>query len=88
MELTNGLIYSESISAALSAHIGKSPADDLVNGLCKESIHQKVSLKEVVINNKFISNHLSKSQIEELFKPDKSIGLCHEFIDRVVVSEK
>lgn len=87
LELTNGLIYAENISAALSLFIGRLKADEIIEQSCKESILQKVHLRKVLESKAEIIAHLSSDRIIELFEPKNSIGLCDPFIDRVLAKQ-
>lgn len=84
IELTNGLIYAENISLALAEHIGKADAHALMETLCKEAVEQKIHLKELVERNGTVIKYLSQVQIDDLFDPENSTGICDSFIDRVL----
>jgi 3-carboxy-cis,cis-muconate cycloisomerase len=83
LELTNGLIYAENISLALTKHVGKETAHTLLEELCKEAVVSKIHLKELVQKNETISKYLPLLQIDDLFNPANSIGLCASLIERV-----
>ena len=84
IELTKGLIYAENISLALAEHLGKATAHLLLETLCEQAIMQKVHLKMLVQKNETVVKHLSQDQIDALFNPENSIGMCDTWIDRVL----
>lgn len=84
LEVTRGLIYAENLSNALARHIGKSDAETIVEDACAKAKKQRRHLKEVVADNHVVSKYLSQDQLEEMFDPAHSIGLCGEYIDRVL----
>ena len=84
LELTKGLIYAENISLTLTKHIGKSKAEELVEKSCREAKQQGIHLKELIKKNPEVMKYLSPDNIEELFDPKNSIGLCNDFINRVL----
>lgn len=79
LEVTKGLIYAENVSLALAPKMGKMQAHELVEKACKMAIHQQKHLKEVLIELQ-----LNLPDLEELFKPENSIGLSLELIDEVL----
>jgi 3-carboxy-cis,cis-muconate cycloisomerase len=79
LELTQGLIYAENVSLALAPKMGKINAHELIEKACKSAIIQQKHLKEVLIDLK-----VDLPNLEELFKPENSIGLSLEMIDGVI----
>lgn len=79
LELTKGLIYAENISLALATKIGKTQAHELVEKACKVAIDEQKHLKEVLMELK-----IDLLNLEELFKPENSIGLSLEIIDEIL----
>ncbi len=78
LELTNGLIYAENISLHLAQKIGKAQAHELVEKACKSAISEGKHLKEVLIESGINEN------LDELFKPENSIGNALEIIDSIL----
>ncbi|HAK76409.1 MAG TPA: 3-carboxy-cis,cis-muconate cycloisomerase [Runella sp.] len=79
LEVTKGLIYAENVSLVLAPKIGKMQAHELVEKACKMAIHQQKHLKEILFELQ-----LDVPDLEELFKPENSIGLSLELIDTVL----
>ncbi|PWK18778.1 3-carboxy-cis,cis-muconate cycloisomerase [Arcicella aurantiaca] len=81
LEITKGLIYAENVSLALASKIGKSAAHELVENACKSAVSERKHLKEKLIE---LSVDLSENELDELFKPENSIGLSLEIIDSIL----
>lgn len=79
LEVTKGLIYAENVSLALAPKMGKMQAHELVEKACKTAILQQKHLKEILLELQ-----LDLPDLEELFKPENSIGLSLELIDEVL----
>ena len=81
LEITKGLIYAENVSLALASKIGKSAAHELVENACKSAVSEHEHLKEKLSE---LSVDLSENELNELFKPENSIGLSLEIIDGIL----
>ncbi|MBP6829054.1 MAG: 3-carboxy-cis,cis-muconate cycloisomerase [Saprospiraceae bacterium] len=81
LELTNGLIYAENVSLALAPALGKAPAHELVEKACQTAVARGEHLKKVLTD---IHIDLSNKELDELFKPENSIGFSLEIIDAVL----
>ncbi len=84
LKSTKGHIYSEGIMLALARKIGKQTAHDLVYKISKTAYKENRSLKSCLVNNEKVMKHLSINEIEAIFDYKKQLGLCPEFVDRVV----
>jgi 3-carboxy-cis,cis-muconate cycloisomerase len=84
LELTQGLIYAEGISSALSAKMNKTEAHELVEQCCLKAKSGGGHLKDIVIGHPIISKTLSQKQIDEIFNPVNSLGLYNQLIDRIL----
>jgi adenylosuccinate lyase len=69
---------------ALARKIGKQTAHDIVYKISKTAYKENRSLKSCLVNNKKVMKHLSINEIEAIFDYKNQLGLCPEFVDRVV----
>ena len=69
LDLTNGLIFSEAITAALGEKIGRSQARKLVDSAIERAVKEKLSLRTVLDENPEIKKHLSPKELDKLFDP-------------------
>jgi 3-carboxy-cis,cis-muconate cycloisomerase len=88
LDLTQGLIYAEGISSALSVKMNKTDAHELAEQCCLKAKSDNKHLKDVVTEDPVINKMLSPKQIDEIFNPINSLGLYNQFIDRVLNSIK
>lgn len=79
IEITQGLIFAENVSLALATKMGKIQAHELVEKACKSAISKNKHLKEVLIENQTEIENL-----EELFKPENSIGNSVEIVESIL----
>ena len=79
IEITQGLIFAENVSLALASRMGKIQAHELVEKACKSAISKNKHLKEVLIEN-----NVEIENLEELFKPENSIGNSVEIVDSIL----
>ena len=85
IDITEGLIFAENVSRALSSKIGKAAAHELVEKACKTAVSKKTHLKLILKKDIIVTQHLSENNLVELFKPENSIGFCSEMIDSILV---
>jgi 3-carboxy-cis,cis-muconate cycloisomerase len=83
IEITAGLIYAENVSLALAPKIGKINAHELVEKACKSAISQQKHLK-IVLQEMTIE----LPNLDELFKPENSIGHSLEIIDKIIKNDE
>ena len=84
LNCTEGLIFAENVSLALSAKIGKAAAHNLVEAACKTAVSTKKHLKAVLKADEAVAQNLSTRELETCFDPKNSLGLCDLFIDNVL----
>ena len=84
LEATQGFVLSEGVMLALAQKIGKQTAHDIVYTTAMAAFEAGRPLKEAVLENQQIMAHLAVEQVEALFDYRQQLGLCPEFVDRVV----
>jgi 3-carboxy-cis,cis-muconate cycloisomerase len=84
IELTHGLIFAENVSLALADKIGKQESHQLIENCCHAVQAKGGHLKEALLDNPTVMQHLTAAQMESLFDPAKSLGLSEEWINRVI----
>jgi 3-carboxy-cis,cis-muconate cycloisomerase len=86
LELTQGLIFAEAITAVLAKKVGKMKAHQLLEDASRRAVREKVHLCDVLIADSQVSAHLSKAEIKNLFEPLHYTGVAGQFIDRVIAA--
>lgn len=79
LELTNGLIYAETVSLALAPKLGKANAHELVEKACAVAVSEHKHLKEVLCDQA-----LEGPDLDALFQPENSLGQTLEIIDSIL----
>jgi adenylosuccinate lyase len=84
LEATQGYVLSEGLMLALAKRTGKQTAHDTVYNTAMAAFAAHRPLKEAVLENEKITTHLAQEEIETLFDYEQQVGLCPQFVDRVV----
>lgn len=84
LEQTKGFVLSEGVMLALAQKIGKQTAHHIVYETAMAAFEARRPLKDAILDNAQVTNHLTPAEIETLFDYRRQVGLCPEFVDRVV----
>lgn len=84
IELTKGLVFAETVALALAEKMGVQEAYNLIKEACQKSKTQGKHLREVLEN---MDLDFTENQLNELFKPENSIGQSLEFIDEFLAQK-
>lgn len=88
LEQTNGTIYAENVSFALAEKLGRAEAHALVEKWSKEALLTNMHLRDLLLQKSEVTAQLTASQIENLFKPENSVGLCEALTSSVLAAAK
>jgi len=86
LDATHGLLYAEAVSMALAQKIGKSSAHHLVESCARTATVQRRALRDVLAAEPGVSEHLSPTELDRLFDPQRAIGLAQLLIERVLAA--
>jgi 3-carboxy-cis,cis-muconate cycloisomerase len=86
--LTQGLIFAEAATMALSDKMGRSAAHQVVEAACVRAQNEKRHLREVLGEDPQVGTLLSSAEIDGLFDPRKYLGAAEAFVDRVVEASR
>ncbi|MDZ7877157.1 MAG: 3-carboxy-cis,cis-muconate cycloisomerase [Saprospiraceae bacterium] len=84
LELTQGLIFAEDITAALSPKMGKAAAHGFVEQACKAALKEKQHLKTYLLEKTDILAQVTEGVLNTLFEAKNSIGASTNFVDNVL----
>jgi 3-carboxy-cis,cis-muconate cycloisomerase len=84
LDLTNGLIYAEAVTFALSKKIDRFAAHSLVEGACRRAQSEQRHLREALSGDPEVGTLLDSKSLDELFEPANYLGSAHRFIEAVL----
>jgi 3-carboxy-cis,cis-muconate cycloisomerase len=84
LDATHGLIFAEAVSMALRGRIGKSAAHELLEAATRVVHESGRHLREVLAQNREVTDHLTAAELDRLFAPENYLGVAEEWVDRVV----
>ena len=88
LDISHGLIMAEAVSVALAKKIGKQEAHKLLEEACKKAAKEKRHLRDVLSENKRVTEYLPVDEIAKLVAPEHYTGMAGDFIDRLLGSIK
>jgi len=80
--ITKGLLMSEAVMMGLAAAIGRNRAHDVVYDICREVVKTGRPLVDLLAEDKEISKHASREQLEKMVDPTNYLGVAGEMVDR------
>ena len=86
--ITKGLLMSEAVMMGLGAAIGRNRAHDVVYDICREVVKTSRPLVDLLAENKEISKHANRKQLEKMVDPTNYLGVAGEMVDRVLKMRK
>jgi 3-carboxy-cis,cis-muconate cycloisomerase len=84
LDITKALIVSEAVMMGLGPHLGRQYAHDLVYDICRQVVATGRPLVDLLAENKEISKHLGRAELEKLCDPGNYLGQAGEMVDRVL----
>lgn len=84
LNLTKGLIMSETFMFALGEKIGKQKAHELVYDLSMRAVKEGKSLAEVIKEDEEIKKNFNPEQMAEILEPTRHTGLADKVVERVL----
>jgi 3-carboxy-cis,cis-muconate cycloisomerase len=88
LDISNGLIFAEAVSMALSEKIGRGNAHELVTAACTRARQENRPLRIILSADPRISSQLTQSEMDRLFNPHNYLGAAEEFVYRVVTASR
>lgn len=84
LNLTKGLIMSETFMFALGEKIGKQKAHELVYELSMKAVKEGKSFGEVIKENEVLKRYFRPEQLAEMLDPARHTGLAEKVVERVL----
>jgi 3-carboxy-cis,cis-muconate cycloisomerase len=84
LDATHGLIVSEAVMMGLAPALGRDEAHDLVYDLCRRALEQNRPLADLLAEQRTVTTHLSRDEIQALTDPANYLGLARVMTDQVL----
>ncbi len=84
LDLTNGLSMAESLTLALGVKLGRGEAYRLVQEVCQRVVASGKTLRQEVLEDHDIQEHLSSDEIDLALDPKNYLGSTDALIDRAL----
>jgi 3-carboxy-cis,cis-muconate cycloisomerase len=88
MDLTGGLVMSESVAAALAPSLGRSGARDVVEKAARRSVDSGLGFRDVLLELPEVADALGADGLDEALDPAGYLGVSAELIDRVLAEHR
>src|SRR5476649_1194722 len=88
LQITKGLIMSEAVMMGLGPTLGRNKAHDLVYDVCRLVVKTGRPLIDLLVEDKEISKHTTRAQLEKMVDPTNYLGVAGEMVDRVLAMRK
>jgi adenylosuccinate lyase len=87
LELTEGLINAEAVMMALAQKIGRQRAHHIVYDCAMKAQKEKRPFRDVLLENKIITEHISKQDLKKLLDPANYTGLSSDIVKQLTSSQ-
>jgi len=84
MNLDGGLMMSEAVMMALASKLGKHQAHKLISSIAGRAKDDGVTLKEALLSDDEVMQHLDESQLDSLLDPSSYTGMAGDMVDAVL----
>jgi 3-carboxy-cis,cis-muconate cycloisomerase len=86
LDTTHGLIMAEAVTMALAEKLGKADAHHLIEDASRRAVASKRHLRDVLADDKRVTEHLDAARLTKLFDPLAYQGASQALIDRLLAS--
>ena len=83
VDALHGLILSEAVMLRLGEHVGRQVAHDIVYEAAMAAFEQRRPLRDLLLADERVTQHLSAADVDDLLRPEAYTGLAGVFVDRV-----
>lgn len=84
IDMTHGLVMSESVMMGLGPFIGREFAHDLVYDICREALRQQRPLLDLLCEHPDITRHVDRAALAAMCDPVNYLGQSGLMVDRVL----
>jgi 3-carboxy-cis,cis-muconate cycloisomerase len=88
MDLTHGLVMSESVAAALAPAIGRADAQSLVEQAARRSVESGRAFRDVLLELPSVTESLTTDELDAALDPAGYLGVADALIDRALAAHR
>ncbi|MGH2881896.1 MAG: 3-carboxy-cis,cis-muconate cycloisomerase [Solirubrobacteraceae bacterium] len=88
MDLTGGLVMSESVASALTPALGRANAQDLVEQAARQSVQSGRTFRDVLLEQSAVADSLGSDGVDAALDPGAYLGVAAELIDRALAAHR
>ncbi len=88
MDLTGGLVMSESVAAALAPSLGRSDAQALIEKAARRSLDDGRAFRDVLLELPEVADGLGPERLDAALDPAGYLGVTEELIDRALEAHR
>ena len=88
MDLTGGLVMSESVASALTPALGRANAQDLVEHAARQSVQSGRTFRDVLLEQSAVADSLGSDGVDAALDPGAYLGIAAELIDRALAAHR
>jgi 3-carboxy-cis,cis-muconate cycloisomerase len=88
MDLTGGLVMSESVTAGLARSLGRAEAQELVEKAARRSVDERRGFREVLLELPGVADGLGPDGLDAALDPAGYLGVTSELIDRALEAHR
>jgi 3-carboxy-cis,cis-muconate cycloisomerase len=88
MDLTGGLVMSESVAAALASSIGRAGAQELVEKAARRSVQSGREFREALLELPEVADGLGPDGLDQALDPAAYLGVTAALIDRALAGHR
>jgi 3-carboxy-cis,cis-muconate cycloisomerase len=88
LELTGGLLLAERVAGALAGALGRAGAQELVQRRSREAADSGRPLREVLLADATVREHLDEAAVDRLLDPAGYLGSAGPLVDRALAAHQ
>ncbi len=88
LDLTRGLLMSESVATALAESLGRPRAQEVVEAAARRAVREQRELKDVLLQLPEVTGAIDRDGLDRALAPESYLGVTGELIDRALAAHR
>jgi 3-carboxy-cis,cis-muconate cycloisomerase len=88
LDITDGLLMTESVVTALTPALGRSKSQELVEGAAGQAMDEGKPVRDVLVGISEIVDSIGEDGVDRALAPESYLGAAGELIDRALAARK